>query len=132
MYNHIDFDHNEAANSSGPLLLTGHPNVALPYRIPRGFDMEEQDVSALYWEDIWGAWSKNIYILIGVMKIGGSVSSLSTTVSYFPSDRLHPVYAMISRDHETRRRLEKIELQRFQLTPSQGEVGHRPERRVSV
>jgi hypothetical protein len=52
-------------------------------------------------------------------KFSGSVSSLSTTVSYFPFDRLHPVYATVPRDHETKRRLETVELQRFQLTPSQ-------------
>jgi hypothetical protein len=80
--------------------------------------MEEQDVPELFRENVRGAWSKKIYILIGVVEISGSISSLSTTVSYFPFDRLHPVYATVLRDYETKRRLETVELQRFQLTPS--------------
>ena len=38
-----------------------------------------------------------------------SVSSLSTTVSYFPSDRLQPVHDTIPRDHETKQRLKMVE-----------------------
>lgn len=63
-------------------------------------------------------WSKNIYILIEIVKISESVFSSSTIVSYFPFDRLHPVYAIVSCDHEIERRLETVELQRFQLTSS--------------
>lgn len=82
--------------------------------------MEEKDVPALHRENADGMWSKNIYILVGVVRIGRPAPYPPTTTPYFPSDHIHPVHATIPRDPEAKCRLERVELQRFRLMARQG------------
>jgi hypothetical protein len=49
-------------------LLTADLNIAIPYNISRGFDIEERDVPVLYCVSAQRRYLKDIYILVGVAK----------------------------------------------------------------
>jgi hypothetical protein len=66
------------------------------------------------------------------MKISGSISSLSNTIFYFPSDHLHLVYVTIPCDQETKRRLETVGVTEVSIDIVARERGRRLDRRVSV